>query len=217
MPPQCNGKPPMESKKKKQLPLSLKNLTGAFVVLLVGLSLSFLAYLCEKIISLHRGRKVILSTAQFVPLNFQSDIWWHDSKIFMNHATVGAVGKSGPWCKSNRIADSKITHWFPPLIFCALVTNIDFKLIVNWNRILNKWVGIHIKSDKNWIVMVASKFTLHLRQQSSHAKQTGSSTPTVPTVDMLNAAVNAQYLKKINKELIYRRNWIQNGLSKATW
>ncbi|XP_046449191.1 ionotropic receptor 93a-like [Daphnia pulex] len=57
MPPQCNGKPPMESKKKKQLPLSLKNLTGAFVVLLVGLSLSFLAFLCEKIISLHRGRR----------------------------------------------------------------------------------------------------------------------------------------------------------------
>jgi hypothetical protein len=57
MPPQCNGKPPMESKKKKQLPLSLKNLTGAFVVLLVGLSLSFLAFLFEKIMSLHLGRR----------------------------------------------------------------------------------------------------------------------------------------------------------------
>ncbi|EFX82191.1 hypothetical protein DAPPUDRAFT_316806 [Daphnia pulex] len=52
MPPQCNGKPQSGHKKKKTSPLSLKNLTGAFLVLLVGLSLSLLAYLCEKIISI---------------------------------------------------------------------------------------------------------------------------------------------------------------------
>ncbi len=54
MPPQCNGKPQSGNKKKKTTtPLSLKNLTGAFLVLSVGLSLSLLAYLCEKIISIH--------------------------------------------------------------------------------------------------------------------------------------------------------------------
>jgi hypothetical protein len=48
MPPQCNGKP--QSGKKKELsPLSLKNLTGAFLVLLVGMSLSLLAFLGEKV------------------------------------------------------------------------------------------------------------------------------------------------------------------------
>jgi len=57
MPPQCNGKPQNGNKKKKQLPLSLKNLTGAFLVSLVGLSLSILAFLWEKIISIHRSRK----------------------------------------------------------------------------------------------------------------------------------------------------------------
>lgn len=31
--------------------LSLKNLTGAFVVLLVGFSISFLAFLCEQIVA----------------------------------------------------------------------------------------------------------------------------------------------------------------------
>jgi hypothetical protein len=50
MPPQCNGKPP-SGKKKELSPLSLKNVTGAFVVLLVGMSLSLLAFLGEKIIS----------------------------------------------------------------------------------------------------------------------------------------------------------------------
>jgi ionotropic glutamate receptor len=33
-------------------PLTLKNLTGAFLVLLVGSSLSLLTFLCEKIISM---------------------------------------------------------------------------------------------------------------------------------------------------------------------
>jgi hypothetical protein len=51
MPPQCNGKPQMGSKKTKLSPLSMNNLTGAFLVLLVGLSLSILAFLVEKIIS----------------------------------------------------------------------------------------------------------------------------------------------------------------------
>jgi hypothetical protein len=52
MPPQCNGKP-HSGNKTKTSPLSLKNLTGAFLVLLVGLSLSILSFLIEKIISIH--------------------------------------------------------------------------------------------------------------------------------------------------------------------
>jgi hypothetical protein len=52
MPPQCTGKPQTGNKTKKLSPLSLKNLTGAFVVLSVGLSLSLLAFLGEKIVSI---------------------------------------------------------------------------------------------------------------------------------------------------------------------
>jgi ionotropic glutamate receptor len=37
--------------KKAQTSISLKNLTGAFVVLLIGFSLSLLAFLCELIFS----------------------------------------------------------------------------------------------------------------------------------------------------------------------
>ena len=60
MPPQCLDKmksvyKPQNSKtlKMKNHPpaLSLKNLTGAFIVLLFGFSLSFLAFLCEQIFS----------------------------------------------------------------------------------------------------------------------------------------------------------------------
>lgn len=45
--------------KNKHPPLSLKNLTGAFLVLSVGLSLSLLAFLCEQVFSMdkrHRRR-----------------------------------------------------------------------------------------------------------------------------------------------------------------
>ncbi|EFX82331.1 hypothetical protein DAPPUDRAFT_101737 [Daphnia pulex] len=44
----------------KHTPLSLKNLTGAFIVLLVGFTLSLLAFLCEQIVSIperHRRRR----------------------------------------------------------------------------------------------------------------------------------------------------------------
>ncbi|EFX82391.1 hypothetical protein DAPPUDRAFT_316802 [Daphnia pulex] len=51
MPPQCTGEPQTGKKSNKLSPLSLKNLTGAFVVLSVGLSLSLLAFLGEKIVS----------------------------------------------------------------------------------------------------------------------------------------------------------------------
>jgi hypothetical protein len=53
MPPQCNGEPQSEktNPNNKVSRLNLKNLTGAFVVLLVGLSLSLLTFLCEIIIS----------------------------------------------------------------------------------------------------------------------------------------------------------------------
>ncbi|XP_046449181.1 ionotropic receptor 93a-like [Daphnia pulex] len=57
MPPQCNGKPPNGNKTKKLSPLSLKNLTGAFLVLLVGLSLSILVFLIEKINSVSKCRR----------------------------------------------------------------------------------------------------------------------------------------------------------------
>ncbi|XP_032789947.2 LOW QUALITY PROTEIN: glutamate receptor ionotropic, kainate 2 [Daphnia magna] len=40
------------SRSEKHLPLSLKNLTGAFLVLSVGISVAFLAFLCERIISM---------------------------------------------------------------------------------------------------------------------------------------------------------------------
>lgn len=61
MPLQCQGNiksvdKPKSSKtlKMKNRPpaLSLKNLTGAFIVLLIGFSLSFLAFLCEQIVSI---------------------------------------------------------------------------------------------------------------------------------------------------------------------
>jgi hypothetical protein len=58
MPPQCSGKPQSGNKKKKTTtPLSLKNLTGAFLVLLIGLSLSILSFLIEKINSVYKCRR----------------------------------------------------------------------------------------------------------------------------------------------------------------
>jgi|LakMenEpi03Aug12_release.lakeMendotaPanAssembly.Ray.scaffolds.fasta_scaffold1161364_2 ionotropic glutamate receptor len=57
MPLQCKGKiqygytPPNNN---EHPPLSLKNLTGAFIILSVGLSLSLLAFLCEKILFLFK-------------------------------------------------------------------------------------------------------------------------------------------------------------------
>ncbi len=56
MPPQCDGKP-KSGNKTKTSPLSLKNLTGAFLVLLVGLSLSILVFLIEKIDSVSKCRR----------------------------------------------------------------------------------------------------------------------------------------------------------------
>jgi hypothetical protein len=47
----------MGSKKTKLSPLSLNNLTGAFLVLLIGLSLSILAFLVEKIISVRERQR----------------------------------------------------------------------------------------------------------------------------------------------------------------
>jgi hypothetical protein len=72
MPPQCTGKP-QSGQKKKLSPLSIKHLTGAFVVLLVGSSLSLLAFLGEKIIFLRklRIRKVneLLQRKHFVKVS----------------------------------------------------------------------------------------------------------------------------------------------------
>jgi ionotropic glutamate receptor len=49
MPPQCNGKAPTKRSGNKLPALSLKNLTGAFLLLAVGLSLSLLVFLLEQI------------------------------------------------------------------------------------------------------------------------------------------------------------------------
>lgn len=57
MPPQCDGKP-KSGKKKKLSPLSMKNLTGAFIILLVGFSLSLLAFLGERIISITERKRM---------------------------------------------------------------------------------------------------------------------------------------------------------------
>ena len=45
---------PKSLRSEKLSPISLKNLTGAFVVLLVGMSLSLLSFLCEKILQWHQ-------------------------------------------------------------------------------------------------------------------------------------------------------------------
>ncbi|EFX82126.1 hypothetical protein DAPPUDRAFT_241224 [Daphnia pulex] len=53
MPRQCQGKVKNGYKStdnNQHRPLSLKNLTGAFIVLTVGISLSLLAFICEKIV-----------------------------------------------------------------------------------------------------------------------------------------------------------------------
>jgi ionotropic glutamate receptor len=60
MPRQCkaNVKKGYKKPKTKHLPISLKNLTGAFVILLIGFSVSFLAFLVEQIISMSDNRNV---------------------------------------------------------------------------------------------------------------------------------------------------------------
>ena len=49
---------PADPRRASSAVLSLKNLTGAFVVYLIGLSLSFLAFLCELIISVAQRQKL---------------------------------------------------------------------------------------------------------------------------------------------------------------
>ena len=67
LPPQCKANIRKQSKKTgtKHVALSLKNLTGAFVVLLIGFSLSFLVFLVERITSMvERINKVVKRSAQ---------------------------------------------------------------------------------------------------------------------------------------------------------
>ena len=71
MPPQCDGKPVKIRKQKspgngKPSRLSLKNLTGAFVILSFGMSHSFLVFLCEKIISMMSKNRRISSSRKSV-------------------------------------------------------------------------------------------------------------------------------------------------------
>jgi hypothetical protein len=49
MPPQCNGHAPPKPPRNQLSSLSLKNLTGAFLLLIFSLSLSLLAFLVESI------------------------------------------------------------------------------------------------------------------------------------------------------------------------
>jgi len=58
-------------KSKKSPALTLKNLTGAFVVLLLGFSLSLLAFLCEKIVSMPSRNRRRLEQAQRISNNRQ--------------------------------------------------------------------------------------------------------------------------------------------------
>jgi hypothetical protein len=51
MPPQCNGEP-LGGNKKKNSSLTFRNLTGAFILIGVGLSLSTLVFLSEQIVFL---------------------------------------------------------------------------------------------------------------------------------------------------------------------
>ncbi|EFX87004.1 hypothetical protein DAPPUDRAFT_235850 [Daphnia pulex] len=55
----------LKLKSKKPPALTLKNLTGAFIILLLGFSLSLLAFLCEKIVSMpSRNRRRLMERAQ---------------------------------------------------------------------------------------------------------------------------------------------------------
>jgi hypothetical protein len=49
--------------KNKLMPLSLKNLTGAFLVIAVGFGLSLLAFLCEKITSIRERHRRHMQTS----------------------------------------------------------------------------------------------------------------------------------------------------------
>ncbi|EFX82357.1 hypothetical protein DAPPUDRAFT_316873 [Daphnia pulex] len=64
MPPQCTGNVHSGTKmpKNKLMPLSLKNLTGAFLVIAVGLSLSLLAFLGEKMTSIRERHRRHMQT-----------------------------------------------------------------------------------------------------------------------------------------------------------
>ena len=63
MSPQCDGKPQNNGngkKKKKLSPLSLNNLTGAFFVLLVGLTLTLFVFLVGlHIVAISKGRRIL--------------------------------------------------------------------------------------------------------------------------------------------------------------
>nr|CAH0102975.1 unnamed protein product [Daphnia galeata] len=61
MSPQCDGKPQNVNKKDKVMPISLKKVTGAFLVLLGGMSLSILAFLGEKIVSFRQRRLAVVT------------------------------------------------------------------------------------------------------------------------------------------------------------
>jgi hypothetical protein len=78
MQPQCNGEPPTEVKSpgNNRSRLSLKNLTGAFLVLLVGLGLSFMAFLFEQIVAMMSERhrvKTLTELAQVEPGETQEE------------------------------------------------------------------------------------------------------------------------------------------------
>ncbi|XP_046459985.1 ionotropic receptor 93a-like [Daphnia pulex] len=74
MPLQClknigKGSNMLKLKSKKPPALTLKNLTGAFVILLLGFSLSLLAFLCEKIVSMPSRNRRRLEQAKMKFVN----------------------------------------------------------------------------------------------------------------------------------------------------
>ena len=90
MPPQCTGdniKSGYKKSEKKNSALSLKNLTGPFVIIAVGLSLSCLAFLFEQILSVqerNRSRRKLQRKPQLEPNVGTSPIAEHESTIFLD-------------------------------------------------------------------------------------------------------------------------------------
>nr|CAH0101817.1 unnamed protein product [Daphnia galeata] len=56
----ANIRKPSKKTETRHVALSLKNLTGAFVVLLIGFSLSFFVFLVERITSMAAGRNNVV-------------------------------------------------------------------------------------------------------------------------------------------------------------
>jgi hypothetical protein len=86
MPLQClknigKGSNMLKLKSKKPPALTLKNLTGAFVILLLGFSLSLLAFLCEKIVSMPSRNRRRLEQAKMKFVNKSANTFQKKSEL----------------------------------------------------------------------------------------------------------------------------------------